>query len=131
MELIQKNTLERAVKMLGALSVKFAVVADLGDGKGQQIIGHADIVDKDFLNPKRAKKRSWDRQYPHGQRANHIRQHIGNLQVNEVGHVPVDIYNPMQILSQISSWSVNTWGTGNSTCCHRPETKTIEILRLG
>jgi hypothetical protein len=131
MEQIQKTTLERAIKMLGALPVKFAVVADFGDGKGPQVLGNAEMVDKDFLNPSRTKKKGPDPRFARGERANHIRAHVGDLKVNEVGYVPVNGYDPTQILSQTSSWSVQAWGTGNSTCCHRPDTKTIEILRLG
>jgi hypothetical protein len=131
MELIQKTTLERAIKMLGALPVKFAVVVDLGDGNGQQVLGDASIVDKHSLKPQKVKSKTNDPRYPHGQRAKHIRSHIASLKVNEVGYVPVDIYEPIKILSQTSSWGVQAWGPGNSTVCYRPENKTIEVLRLG
>ena len=131
MEQIQKTTLERAIKMLGALPVKFAVVVDLGDGNGQQVLGNADLVDKEFLNSgKKAKSKHNDPRYPHGERSGHIRSHIALLQVNEVGYVPVGDYEPNRILSQISSWGVSKWGRGNVTCCYRPETQKVEVLRL-
>lgn len=133
MEQIQKTTLERAIKMLGALPIKYAVVADLGDGNGKQVLGNADLVDKEFLKSgKKVKsKKHNDPRYPRGERAGHIKTHLASLQVNEVGYVPVGDYEPYRILSQTSSWGVTTWGRGNTTCTYRPENHTIEVLRLG
>ena len=116
MNMIQQQTLKKALSLLDAVGATYAVI-DSDGGKH----GTLEVVE-----PKK-RKRS-DR--PYGALSKFATEVIGHLKVGEVVEIGTDVYDHETVRGAITSWACNRWGNGTLTTAYNKDTKKIEALRV-
>jgi hypothetical protein len=120
---IQTKTLESAIKMLKACGVQYAIIDDEGTQYGDL------VVRKNSIEKPKGKRRPL--KYPFGALTNHIRPVIANLNVGDVGRVPVLPFDVESVTGGVGSLCSKTWGLKNHTACLTKDRQYVEVLRLG
>ena len=116
MEQIKQTTLKKAIVLLNAIGVQYAII-DLDGNKH----GNLEIVGSRKRKP---------RSYAHGELSNYCRTHFKEMQVGDVQTFPTGNY-PIAVMQRtLSSWICKKYGNGAYTTCINKDRKSIEILRI-
>lgn len=92
---------------------------------------HAQFNGKDYTNGQLATaklKRASTTCY--GDRAEHYKPFIKDLQPGDVVDVPFGNFHGADLQSSISAWAVSNWGTKSFMTTVNKKTKVVEVLRL-
>ena len=116
MNMIQKQTLNKALSFLDAVGAAYAVIDTDG-------VKHGTL---EVVEPKKRKKS--DR--PYGSLSRFASEVIGNMKVGEVVEIDTDVYDHETVRGAVTSWACNHWGKGTLTTAYNKETKKIEALRI-
>lgn len=116
MNMIQEQTLKKALSLLDAVNATYAVIDMDGNSHGKL----------EVVQPKKRKKS--DR--PHGELSSFAAKWLLNVKVGEVVEIPTDTYSHQVVRNAVSAWACNHWGNGTLTTVHNKETKKIEALRI-
>ena len=111
---IQNVALDRAIKILEALKLKYAI-KDF-DGK---ILGNLEI-----------KKQEKVLKYKRGSPAQYVRPYLQNLQIGETVTVPCGQFDKQTVAQSCSSMAYNLWGKGGATQTCRNGNNSIELIRV-
>lgn len=114
MSLIKQQTLKRAIAMLNAIGVSYAIVEEDGTRHGE-----LEVVPKQN-----------GRKYPRGTLSGIVKPYIENMKVGDVVQIPVGDFEPEEIRSAAVSWSCYHWGNQTITTVVNKENNTIEALRI-
>lgn len=77
--------------------------------------------------PKRSRKPS---KYPYGSLMQHFHPYIANLNVGDVGVVPISPFDGPTLLGSMSAWASKTWGNKSHQAVQNTNDNTVEIMRL-
>ena len=117
---IQKTTLEKAVKLLNALKVKYAIIDFDGN-----LIGNLEVKQEEIKRKRSPSK------YEHGALANYVRPYLMNLEVGGVAIIPDGDFDVHTLGKSISSTACGLWGNGNATQTTNFSARTVELMRVG
>lgn len=115
MNSVKKIVLEKAIKQIEALELKYAIIDFDGN-----ILGN--------LNVEKNKRPS---KYGYGLLTQHIRGHVQNLAIGDVAAVPWENFEAEDLSLAIGKFAYNLWGKGNSTYLTIPKHRTVEVIRTG
>lgn len=121
---IQQTTLDRALKLLNALPLKYAIRTDDG-----LTFGSLQVVEPKPPKPEGRHKRK--RQFPYGTVTPIVRRYCGSLEPGGVAQVPIaelEGIDPESLRGTITAWCGHNWGKGNYTTAITAEH--VEVLRL-
>lgn len=120
---VQKTALTRAVLILSALPVKFAIVEPNGNQYGT-----LPIAPPEPAKPVRAKRNS---SYPYGTASTLFDEHAKHLAVGEVAIFPHDMlpkYSRKKFVSAVTAWAHRQWGAGSYISTFTGDN--VELLRV-
>lgn len=112
---IKLEAFRRAVKMLDGIGAKYGIIFD---GK---TYGTLDVVEP-------SNGRNY--RYQRGETRKHYLPYIESMEVGDVAEVPKGDFDMRTLVSNISSYAVNTWGKGSAITKRKDESQTVEVLRL-
>lgn len=110
---------DRALAMLKASGVKFAIITESG-----QEITHGDISIVQRVEKKRVVRK--DR--PVGALVNHYGPYLKKMKPGDVSLIPFGSFKPKELRAAMSAWSCHTWGSKSSITVTKENG--IEILRV-
>ena len=111
---IQNVALDRAIKLLEALKLEYAIKNF--DGK---ILGNLEIKKKEKI-PK----------YKRGSASQYVRPFLQNLQIGEIVTVPCGQFDKQTVAQACSSMAYSMWGKGGATQTCRNGNNSIELIRV-
>jgi hypothetical protein len=114
---IQTKVLNKAIAMLQAVGVQYAIVDTNGNKYGTLPIQPA--------KPKRS-----PHTYPFGTITKHIKPYIDPLKVGESVAIPIQPFDKGTISSSVSSYCFKLWGKGSHAGTTTKDGKFYEVLRL-
>ena len=117
---IQKKTFGRAIKMLDALKLKYAII----DLDGHRI-GELEVKEEPTRRKRSANK------YEHGAMANYLRPYIHSVEGGGIAIIPSGQFEISDLAKSSSSMACTLWGNGNATQSVVKQSNTIELMRLG
>lgn len=110
---------DRALAMLRASGVKFAIITESG-----QEITHGDIAIVQRVEKKRVART--DR--PVGALVNHYGPYLKKMKPGDVSLVPLGPFEPKDLRAAMSAWSCHAWGPKSAITVTKENG--IEILRV-
>lgn len=117
---VQKRKLEEAVRLLALLGTKYKVLTPCG-------LEYGDLEVKE----QRALKTARDLpRYNRLETRDVFLPHLKNMKAGEAKAIACGKYDPRVISRDISSYCVNTMGTGAVSCLTDMEGKSVQILAL-
>jgi len=117
---IQKKTLKEAIKLLGVLKVKYAIL----DLEG---VYHGDLEIK--REPIKAKR--LPRNYAYGALSGYLRPYVATLQIGDTAVIPHGPFALEHVARSTSSMVHRLWGMGNSRLTLVREANSVEVIRVG
>ena len=117
---IQKTTLEKAVKLLNALKVKYAII-DLNGGHHGNLEIQRQPIKALRLKPK----------YEYGSLAKYLRPYLTSLEVGGTTVIPSGPFELPYVARSASSMAHYLWGTGNAKHTIVRKANAVELIRLG
>lgn len=116
MNMIQQQTLKKAISFLDAVGATYAIIDSDGNTHGTL----------EVVEPKKRKKA--DR--PYGALSKFATEQIGHLKVGDVTEIGDDIYDIETVRGAVTSWACNHWGNGTLTTAYNKDTNKLEALRI-
>lgn len=113
MENVKKAALKKAMVLLNAIGVSYAII----DANGKKY-GDLEIANKS------------NKKYIHGELTDHIRTNFVELKIGEVGQMPLGKFEINEIQKCLSSYVCKVYGKGTHTTCMSKDRSSIEILRV-
>jgi hypothetical protein len=117
MSMIQQQTLKKAIVLLEAIGVSYAVIDQEGNKHGKLEVVEA--------KAKRAKSK-----HPRGYMSDYAESQIGHLKVGDIVEVDVEKLGKEGTRGAITAWACNNWGNGKITTAFNKQTNKIEVLRI-
>jgi hypothetical protein len=111
---LRQIAIQRALKALGNMGCKFAVI----DVEGNKY-GELEVTE---IKKRRASV------HEHGSLTKHIKPYLTPMNPGDVVVIPIDSFEPKSLSSALSSYAHSLWGKGSSTYCRRDNT--FELLRI-
>lgn len=117
---IQKSTLNKAIKLLNSIDVKYAILV------GEEKHGTLEVL----LEKKPTGTRSFSFKYGRGTILNYVKHYIDNLKVGDTACIPADYYELEAVSNIASSYAHKLFGKGGHASHRNKATNMCEILRL-
>jgi len=114
---VQKNLLAKAINMLDALGVEYAIITDEGN------FGTLEVVTE-------KQKRKKSSMYPYGAVREYIRPFLQNLKTGEVAIIPKGDFDLDSVGSNAAAYACTNWGKGTHTAHKNVKDQTFELMRL-
>jgi hypothetical protein len=112
---VKQQTLARALSMLNALGVTYAVIEENGTKHGT-------------LEVSESRKRNV--KYSHGELSSYASKYISNMSVGDIQEIPFGKYEGEEVRSSAVSWCCYHWGNGTVTTATVKDRKVVEVLRI-
>lgn len=115
---VNQIALDRALKLLDAAGVQYAVIGFDGDKYGTL----------EIASPKPAKKKIFRHQ--HGEFRDYFKPYIKDLSLGDSVKIPFGKYEAEELRGPLSSWCSTHWGAGSTITSIDRKAGHVEVLRV-